>query len=412
MGQKIFYKTNIIAIYLFCFFPLLPNKIKGFPVIFLFLSSFFIFFNEKKYDFPLKKVMFFSSLFLISLISIIHTENITGIESTLSTRLSLLIVPISFGLLIASGLKVKISTFILFKKMLMIVTFIFSLWILIYLLQLGIYNGKISLVKAISHITNKMWIINQHPIYTSIFISITILIVFCVRINIRTVKGLLFDVFFLLILIITLLLLSRKGPIISLLISLICLVLTNLKKIGVKKIGVFLIVIGCLLALMFSPLKSRFKEVFRTTTYSVIDKNNSTSLRFGIYNCAIRKIREAPIFGYGLGDVQVELDKCYHQNAPILTEITYNSHNQYLSYFLSSGIFGFLLLFFVMLKSIIDSIRNKNVLLLSISVFFAVCMLFENILERQSGVIVFSFYMCLFSFYNFSKPKKFELISE
>jgi O-antigen ligase len=156
----------------------------------------------------------------------------------------------------------------------------------------------------------------------------------------------------------------------------------------------------------------RFKELYKKENYSNVLEFNSTSLRFGIYNCAIQKIKESPIFGYGLGDVQDELTKCYEEKSELLTEIVYNSHNQYLSFFLSSGVFGFLTLLFTMFSILTTAFKRKNIILMSITLFFIIIMMFENILERQSGVIMFSFYICLFSLYRFTDKEQIKITNE
>ena len=407
-------KNNLhyISLLIFSLFGLLANNLKGLPVIVLFVSSFIIYLKGTSMKYPIKKVSQMSILYLILLISLLYTRNFESIDKYLTTRLSLLIVPISMGLLYSTNEILSHKFLLNYTKILLFVTTFYSLWILFFFFQLGVFSNNMSKYDAIAYITNEMWLISQHPIYASIFIAITLLLIVYFWLTLKKRIFIFYTLPFVIINFATLFILERKGVLLSLLFGLFFLLLSFVKR---NKQRSFLLSFGVIffLSSFFLMMSSnRFKELYSFQNFNEKLEFNLTSLRFGIYNCAIRKIREAPIFGYGLGDVQVELDKCYHQNAPILTEITYNSHNQYLSYFLSSGIFGFLLLFFVMLKSIIDSIRNKNVLLLSISVFFAVCMLFENILERQSGVIVFSFYMCLFSFYNFSKPKKFEVISE
>lgn len=402
MMQSLFSKLHYIALYIFCFFPLLPNRIKGLPVVLLFLIAVFLWFKERKYSYPYKKVLFLSSLFLIYLIGLPYSENLIRIDETLSTRISLLIVPISFGLIKTTERNFGIISFSIFNKLLMLVTTVYSIWILIYLYLLGVYNDTMNLSDAIAYISNEMWIINQHPIYASIFICISILLTIISSLKEKTITTFLLVLPFLIVMALTLFILARKGIIISFSFSFIVLVLYHLKKIAFKKLTLLLLVIFIIGFLTYTPIKNRFKEVFKIETYTTINDKNSTSLRLGIYSCAIKKIMESPILGYGIGDVQLELNKCYSKRSDVLTKKTYNSHNQYLSYFLSNGIFGFLVLLIVLLKKLRDSIKQNNVFLLCMIVFFGISMLFENILERQSGVILFSFFFYLFSFYSFN----------
>ena len=104
--------------------------------------------------------------------------------------------------------------------------------------------------------------------------------------------------------------------------------------------------------------------------------------------------------GYGLGDVKNELKKCYEENELFSNPNEYyNSHNQYVSYYLTSGIFGLLTLVFFLFNLLYKGIKEHHGLLIGLVIFFAITMLFENILERQSGLTIFSFLMTSLYFY-------------
>jgi O-antigen ligase len=403
-----YFKLDYLAIIIFSFFPILPNNIKGLPVVLLFLVTLYLYFTKKnkKIKYPIKKVLQFTSIYLILLISLIFSDNFTHVDKQLSTRLSLLIVPISVGFLYSSGRKISLRFFLRFIKILLYVSTIFSFWILLLLFQLGVFSNSMSLYDAIAYITNEMWVISQHPIYASIFIAISILLTIYLWFVIKKRHVILYTSPLVLLNLFTLLMLERRGVLLSFILSLIIIIFSFIKtKVLNKSLKIFA-VLSLIIGFIFIISSNRFQELYQKKNYTNVIEFNSTSLRYGIYYCALEKIKKSPLVGYGIGDVQIELNKCYDNRSKFLTELTYNSHNQYLSYFLSSGIFGFLLLLFLLLRTAVDAIKNKNTLLLSITVFFAINMLFENILERQSGVVLFSFYICLFSFYNFSNMRK------
>lgn len=401
-------KVNIkyISLLLFALFALTPNNLKGLPVIFLFVISLFIFLKKKSVAYPIIKVLKIASLYIVLLLSLINTSDFTGIEKPLTTSLSLLVIPISFGFLYSIKNYLSVNFLFNYTKLILGVTTLYSLWLLFFLYQLGVFSNKISMYDAIAYITNEMWRINQHPIYASIFIAIPVLLTIYFWFLSKQRNFILITLPLILINLFTLLILERKGVLLSFLFGLLVIVLSLIKKNLSRKILMCFIPLALLIASVFVIPSNRFKELYEIQNYSGELKFNSTSLRYGIYNCAIAKIKESFLFGYGIGDVQDELEECYKTKSDLLLELTYNSHNQYLSYFLSTGVFGFLLLFIVMLKAIKDSKKNNNILLCATTIFFAFCMLFENILERQSGVILFSFYISLFSFYNFSETKK------
>lgn len=380
----------------FSFFPLYPNRLKGLPVILLFLSSLLFFLKQKKRnEYPFKQVISFTSLFLILFISLIYTTNFNNIDKILSTRLSLLFIPISFGFLRYTGY--IFIFFDLFLKLLIIFSSIFTLSIFLYLFKLGYFSGKMTINEAISYINNEMWYINQHPIYISIFISITIILTIVYIFVLNKKFSILLSPLYL-SMIYLLLLLERKGIFISLITCVLFFFVVRF-KFKLLKLNVSL-----LFVLIFSFLYmsgGRFKEMYVKETFASFDKNSSTSIRFSIYKCVLKKIKESPLIGYGIGDVKEELNKCYREVSDDLVIMSYNSHNQYFSYVLSVGLFGFFIICYLVLNLVQLSLNSQNLFLLLLTVFFGLTMLFENILERQSGVIPFSFYLCFFSYHNF-----------
>ena len=272
------YETSL---FIFGFFPIIPNRLKGFSVFFLLLTSFFIYTKQKNKTFPIKKVLQFSSIYLILIISLINTIDFSGIDKLLSTRLSLLIVPISFGFFYSTEEKVR-STFLLkYTKLLLIITTFYSLWILIFLYQLGVFSEKMSMYDAIAYITNEMWLINQHPIYASIFISISILLSVYFWLISKNRTFIFITLPFLLINLFTLILLERKGVLLSFVISFVILIIKFLKKNTSKRIVIGVVVSGIIFASFFVIPSNRFKELFKIDNYIGSLKDNSTSLRFG-----------------------------------------------------------------------------------------------------------------------------------
>jgi O-antigen ligase len=69
----------------------------------------------------------------------------------------------------------------------------------------------------------------------------------------------------------------------------------------------------------------------------------------------------------------------------------FNSHNQYLFICLNSGLVGLSIFLFFVFYVFKTAFLKRDYFLLGILVFFLVAFLFENVLSRQSGVILFSF---------------------
>lgn len=160
---------------------------------------------------------------------------------------------------------------------------------------------------------------------------------------------------------------------------------------------------GCLLSIVLLAFaipssKKRIDEI-RHTKLILPNKNQKSeevNFRYGIYHCASLILKENWITGVGPGNVQKDLNTCYsgynYKNYDDYSKIDYNSHNQYLDILLKYGIFG-LALFFVFL---FWGIANTNLSYRIFLFLILMAMLTENILDRQVGIVFFTFFNTLF----------------
>ena len=71
-------------------------------------------------------------------------------------------------------------------------------------------------------------------------------------------------------------------------------------------------------------------------------------------------------------------------------QIVYNSHNQYLSYGLHSGFLGVFVLCLALFFGLKKSLKQDS-FLFTVFLYFCIVFLTENVLERQSGLLLFTF---------------------
>ena len=159
---------------LFSIFPLIPNRIKGLPVILFFLSSIYLAKKYKCKALNIKKTIFLSSLFLILLISLLYTKNFNKINQILSTRLSLIIFPVSFSLIESTKIKLQKKYVLWFSKIFIFSTILFCLLNFYKIYSLGYYQDKVNINDVYNNLTNNVFGVQQHPIYSSIFISLAL----------------------------------------------------------------------------------------------------------------------------------------------------------------------------------------------------------------------------------------------
>tara|TARA_R110002096_G_scaffold436018_1_gene665121 strand:- start:178 stop:768 length:591 start_codon:yes stop_codon:yes gene_type:complete len=178
--------------------------------------------------------------------------------------------------------------------------------------------------------------------------------------------------------------LASKGVILSLFLVSFIDAIQNRKNFKIVVVIIFI-------TISILVFNRRFKEIFIAETYTEINENFSTSIRIGIYKCALKVISEEPILGYGIGDSQEALNLCYANESNVLLKNRYNSHNQYLDIIIKTGVFGLIFFIFFIYWNFKKAIENRNGLVVSILGFYFILFFTENILVRQSGVILFFF---------------------
>ena len=119
--------------------------------------------------------------------------------------------------------------------------------------------------------------------------------------------------------------------------------------------------------------------------------------RLVIWTVAFDIFMDHPM-GVGLGN----LEEMMHQRLIYLglneqADLNYNPHNQFLQIAAELGVIGLGLFLLIVAYGFYWSITTKNwLLLLVISNLFINC-LFESMLQRQSGIVFYCFWICLLS---------------
>ena len=129
-------------------------------------------------------------------------------------------------------------------------------------------------------------------------------------------------------------------------------------------------------------------------------ERNTLTIRLAKWSTSIDIIKSNIIFGVGPGDAPFELYEMYKiRGHDYLAEHKYNPHNQYLEILLSFGLIGFMIFIFLYGNFLKLALKGKNVLLLILLIIIGLTGFTESILERQQGVLFFSFFMPLLSHY-------------
>jgi O-antigen ligase len=123
---------------------------------------------------------------------------------------------------------------------------------------------------------------------------------------------------------------------------------------------------------------------------------NNINARNGNWIGAWMVIKEHPITGVGIGDEVPELVKKYKEiNFTTGVQNDFNSHNQYLEFWVSSGILAFLAFTFLIIYLIYHAYKTRNFSLLCLVYMFAVFCITESTMSRQPGRMFFLFFLCI-----------------
>lgn len=123
--------------------------------------------------------------------------------------------------------------------------------------------------------------------------------------------------------------------------------------------------------------------LFTSDKFLTIFSGNESRVMF--WQCAISLVDlNVLIRGIPVGDLQELLNSCYYAETMQLGFEEKNTHNQFLSIFMTGGIFALLTYLFLIIKVFIH--QNKSVFRMSLLLFLTMA-LTENIFERQHGIL-------------------------
>ncbi|MBI5218826.1 MAG: O-antigen ligase family protein [Bacteroidia bacterium] len=124
---------------------------------------------------------------------------------------------------------------------------------------------------------------------------------------------------------------------------------------------------------------------------------HSVTQRMEYLKAGIGIIKKNFWFGIGTGDLNIEFAKQYKKmNSPLQKEFRFRAHNQFVTFFLTFGIIGFLWIMFSMIAPVFIEKAYKSYIFLMFFIVALVSMLNEDTLESQPGVTFFLFFYILF----------------
>ena len=212
---------------------------------------------------------------------------------------------------------------------------------------------------------------------------------------------------------VTVLLLSKTGIIAVMLIHVAALSYWIIYHKNYTKgfIGIGVLLVGVIgIYFSSSQMQERIDDVVNSMgTTETAAQTSSTQSRLQAWRISNDLIMDAPILGYGTGDVPDVLTEAYKSKGlAYMAKKQLNAHNQFLQTTLRSGIVGGLILLLMLGIPIYLCIRNRKGHYLFFLALISVNFVTEAMLETQAGVVFFAFFNTLF-FYLLMQQLKLKL---
>jgi O-antigen ligase len=391
-------KINLlfIAFLIFALIPLSSQRMEVIIsiifVLLLLLHSYSIRKNNRK---KIKKTFILNSLlFFVLMLTLLDGIDVRTFKK-IEQMFSLCIVPLIFYLISKEELSKLKNAFELWKKVFVISTFILAIVCLSIFLNYS--NPKYPNLDSnfFRNAIQDSSYFSRHPIYISIFLNVASIIVVESFFRHKTIGKRILQVFFFIVFMTLLFLLSTKMAIISLLFCLIILLYFNLKK-KLFFMVTALVFASFFLYLLSSPNKlNRFSKLFEKNILFKNERYNSIYVHKETILCSLKILKENFAFGVGIENTNKLVDSCLREKYKYNPSVLYNSHNQYLSFGLHSGFLALVLLLIIIANALKKSYQLQNKFLFILVIYFSIIFLTENVLERQTGIILFAFILNL-----------------
>jgi O-antigen ligase len=392
-------------LFLIALFPVFPKGVQSILMLLFFVFSSIIFIKKKDYKIKRNvgvKVLLFSGIFILYIIGSLYSDNSIEAVNFIIRTSPLLLFPLSIGILAKGKIdSAKIKT--------VLKLFVISLVLALLCIHLYLYRNTIDLSNWEYRLAFEK-LTDVHGTYFSLWIAFGVLILFS---QLFTVKKK--TIIFLSIIIIYFtywqLVIGARLPLISTLFLVTLLLVYKIKNKRLKISVVIGIATTCIVLLFFNQ-----KKIIEKLDFSLpkgdyhLQHTTMTSeqIRGGVYYCSFNLVQKQWFFGYGIGDVNDELNACYKKeiDTNVYQIKHYNAHNQYVQMLLSSGIIGLLIFIASIMVAIRHSYKKKLKLFLLLNLLLTICFFTENILSRHDGILFYAFFNAIFMFYSGLKKEK------
>lgn len=331
----------------------------------------------------LKYMLLFSSYYILNVISLWNSDNLNHGFHLLEARLPLIIFPI---LVFGSALEKRHVNFILAA---------FTGGVVLVAIGLLIKSGNYLLHATEIDYTNVTYLrligaVNIHPTYFSLFISLCVFFILLERKGyLRNLPLWAIVIALVILYILNMLVVAR----ISLFAFFLILLILGAVKLSRKQASKFLLIaagvgiIGVVVIRFVPAIQGRFADFMKSDP---LHEENFTSFAMHIksWYCAWQNLKDVHFFiGHGTGDERDVLSVCYVANDwRLMADAWLNAHNEYLTVMMKHGVGGLLVFLAVLLIPLYYAAKTKEYLYLSFLLLIAITSLANSLAIHHSVV--------------------------
>lgn len=337
-----------------------------------------------------KTAWIFPIYYLLSVISLLYTNNVSNGFFKLEVGLSYIIFPLIMLPAVDFNIQKRFKVMLAFVAGNLVAVIICIIHAALHYHELGLstfFYYNLSLF--------------HHTTYAAMYLTFALSILYICYLRNRVfpiAKWTFFPIFFLFLIFVYFL--SSKSGLISIVLLIIVFLGLSLKQSFSWANAVFsLIIIGVTVFIVlqndrFTGTSERVSsEISPTTT-------ESTTARILVWETSLKVIKENIFIGTAPGDARDVLVSEYHKQGYTGAEKKrLNTHNQFMQTILALGIPGILLLFSAFLLPLLLHGRTNIILIFFLGIT-GFNFLFESALETQSGIIFFMFFFTLLNYSN------------
>lgn len=347
-------------------------------------------------------IILFIVFYALFILGMFYTENLAAGKFNLEKKLSLFVLPVVLGTTRHLDRSLLHAALKFFVASCMAASFL--------CLVNGLYHYIVFNDHSYFFYENLSSVLHSHPIYFAAYLcfSMLILLHFTMR-NFNLVKRhqRIFLILALVYLFMFIVLLSARMVLLFLFLYMISFTAFSLAKKRKMKSVYFIIALICVTFILLISgsdfLRERFTKLVETDlSVTQGGKENGLTIRLVKWKCSTEGIFENPVLGTGTGDAVDYLVSCYERKNfwGMYPQYRFNSHNQYLETALTLGLLGLSVFILCLFLPFMEAIKNNEHLFLSFLALFSFCCITESFLERQQGIVFFTFFVSLFSFRN------------